>query len=71
MKIRAQFLHAVINAVRKRGWSAAEAARRLDIERARASDLMRGKINRFSIDALVNIAHKVGLRVSVDVIDAG
>lgn len=71
MKIRAKLLHAVIDAIRNQGWSAAETARRLDIERGRASDLMRGKINRFSIDALLNFSHKVGLRVSVDVTDAG
>lgn len=51
------------------GWQAtqAEAARRLGITQPRLSDLLRGRIDRFSLDALINLATRAGLRVRVEI----
>jgi predicted XRE-type DNA-binding protein len=57
---------------RVRGWdlTQAEAARRLGITQPRLNDLLRGKIDKFSADALLELAVKAGLRVQVDIQDA-
>lgn len=39
-----------------------EAAKVLGITRARASDLKRGKISQFSLDLLIRLARRAGLR---------
>jgi len=40
----------------------AEAAKVLGVTQARVSDLKRGKINRFSMDLLVRLAARAGLK---------
>jgi predicted XRE-type DNA-binding protein len=41
----------------------AEAARRLGITQPRLNDLLRGHIEKFSLDSLVNLANRADLRV--------
>ncbi|MBI4754085.1 MAG: XRE family transcriptional regulator [Betaproteobacteria bacterium] len=48
------------------GWTQAEAARRCGVSQPRVNDLLRGRISRFSLDALVNIAAALGRRVHVE-----
>jgi predicted XRE-type DNA-binding protein len=45
----------------------AAAAKRLGISQPRLNDLLRGKINSFSLDALVNLARQAGLRVRLEI----
>ena len=45
----------------------AEAAKRLGITRPRLNDLLRGKISKFSLDALTAIACRAGLTVKMSV----
>lgn len=70
MKIRARLMMAVNQAIAAQGWTQAETAERLGITQPRASDLKRGKIDKFSIDALANFAHAVGLHVELRIADA-
>jgi predicted XRE-type DNA-binding protein len=51
------------------GWSLtqAAAAKRLGITQPRLNDLLKGRINKFSLDALMNLAAAAGLRVTVQV----
>jgi len=51
--------------VAERGWTQNEAATHCAVTQPRMNDLMRGRISRFSLDALVNIASALGLRVQV------
>jgi predicted XRE-type DNA-binding protein len=44
-----------------------EAAELLGIQQSRVSDLVRGKIHRFSIDTLVNLLGKAGRSVEISV----
>ena len=48
------------------GLSQAEAANRCGVTQPRINDLLRGRVSRFSLDALVNIATALGCRVRVD-----
>jgi len=49
------------------GWTQADAAKRCGVSQPRINDLLRGRIDRFSLDALVNIATALGRRVRVAV----
>jgi predicted XRE-type DNA-binding protein len=53
-----------------KGWkiTQAAAAKRLGLTQPRLSDLLRGRIDKFSLDALLNLAQKAGLIVEVKVI---
>jgi predicted XRE-type DNA-binding protein len=46
-----------------RGMTQSQAARRLGVSQPRINDLLRGKIDKFSLDALVNMLAAAGLRV--------
>jgi predicted XRE-type DNA-binding protein len=48
----------------------AEAAERCGVTQPRINDLLRGRIARFSLDALVNIAAALGRKITVKVEDA-
>ncbi len=48
-----------------------EAAEQMGVHQPRVSDLARGKIGEFTIDALVNMHAAVGLRVRVEIGSAG
>ena len=52
-----------------RGWNitAAEAANRLGMTEPRLDDLLGGKISKFSLDTLLTLATRAGLKVTVDV----
>jgi predicted XRE-type DNA-binding protein len=52
------------------GWEVtqAEATGRLGVTQPRLNDLLRGRIAKFSLDALINLAARTGLGVRVEVI---
>jgi predicted XRE-type DNA-binding protein len=62
MKIRAQLLHGLAGWLKASGLTQLQAAKSLGVTQARVSDLNRGKINRFSLDLLVRLAARAGLR---------
>ena len=68
MKIRAELMHAIESRIRTSGWSQAEAAQRFGVTQPRVSDLMRGKIDKFTIDTLVNMVVAAGLHINLQVI---
>ena len=49
------------------GYTQQEAAKLFGITQPRLNDLLRGKIGKFSIDALVNMLGKAGMRVKLTV----
>lgn len=70
MKARASLMSAIIARVGSWGLSQAAAASRLGITRPRLNDLLRGKLGKFSLDALVNLASAAGLDFEIRVADA-
>lgn len=54
---------------RIRGWRAtqAQAAKRLGTTQPRLNDLLKGRINKFSLDTLLTLAKRAGLRVKIDI----
>lgn len=67
MKLRSALMMQLEQHLTAQGWTQAEAARRIGVTQPRISDLMRGKIDLFGIDTLVNMATAVGLRVELHV----
>ena len=67
MKIRSALMRAIEDHIRAEGWSQQQAAERLGVTQPRVSDLMRGKIDKFTIDTLVNMLVAAGLHVQVRV----
>jgi len=67
LKLRSQLMIALTEHLSKEGLSQAQAAERLGLTPPRISDLMRGKIELFALDALVDIASAAGLRVEMKV----
>ena len=67
MKARATIMAPLQKAVRKWDVSQSEAAARLGISQPRLNNLLQGKIDKFSLDALVDLASRAGLKVRVAV----
>lgn len=67
MRVRAKLTNEIIALIEKQKWTQAQAAAHLRVTQPRVSDLMRGKIEQFSLDALVNMLAAVGRRVELKV----
>ena len=65
LKVRSELMSQIAALVRERGWTQVEAARRCGVTQPRLNDLLRGRLSRFSLDALVNIAAALDCRVHV------
>lgn len=70
MKLRSALMMALEQHIKAQGWTQADAARRLGVTQPRVSDLMRGKIDLFGLDTLVNMLTAAGLRVEMSVAEA-
>lgn len=67
LRARANLMRQISTIVKESGWTQAEGAKRCGITQPRMNDLLRGRVSRFSLDALVNIATAIGRRVRVDI----
>jgi predicted XRE-type DNA-binding protein len=70
MKLRSVLMTALKNHLTRTEMSQAQAAKLLGVTQPRVSDLMRGKINLFGLDALVNMATAAGLHIEMRVLEA-
>lgn len=67
LKLRADLMIRVEKYVNRSGMTQAEAARELGITQPRLNQLLKGKIQLFSLDALVNMLAEAGMRVTMSV----
>ena len=67
LKLRAELMMKIEDYVRVSGRTQVEAAKRLGLSQPRLNDLLRGKIDKFSLDALVNMLAKAGMRIEIKV----
>ncbi len=70
MKLRSSLMMALKEQITRHGWTQAEAASRFGVTQPRVSDLTRGKINLFALDALVNLAVPAGLHIEMRIAHA-
>jgi predicted XRE-type DNA-binding protein len=68
--LRSELMDEIEAIIKQNGWTQKEAAKRCGVTQPRINDLLRGRISRFSIDALVNIAAALGRKVRVSLEDA-
>ena len=66
LSIQSGLALALERAIRARSWTQAEAARRLGITQPRVNDLMRGRLDKFSLDALIVYLVRIGVPVRID-----
>ena len=60
MKLRAGLILEIRARIEAGGWTQVETAKQLGISQPRVSDLLNGKLSKFSLDALVNMLAALG-----------
>ena len=65
LKVRSDLMLNLQKAIAARGLKQAEAADLLGVTQPRVSDLMRGRIDLFSIDTLIDMLGRLGIRAKV------
>jgi predicted XRE-type DNA-binding protein len=67
MKLRSTLMIAISEAVSAWQVTQMDAARRLGVTQPRLNDLLRGRVGKFSLDALVALAARAGLSVHLEI----
>ena len=67
MRLRSELMIAVQEAVGGWGLTQVEAAGQLEVTQPRLNDLLRGRVGKFSLDALILLAERAGLSVRVQI----
>ncbi len=65
LRVRVELMRQIAGLIESNRWKQADAAARCGISQPRLNDLLRGRLSRFSLDALVNIAAALGLHVEL------
>jgi len=65
LKIRSDLMIHLRKAIEAKGFKQTEAAKLLGVTQPRISDLYKGKIHLFSIDTLVDMLTRIGVRVKI------
>jgi predicted XRE-type DNA-binding protein len=66
LRARSELMQQIAQVVKDSGWTQVDASTRCGITQPRINDLLRGRVSRFSIDALVNIATALGRTVHLE-----
>jgi predicted XRE-type DNA-binding protein len=67
MKLRSAMMTALCDYIKSEGLTQKQAAKRLGVTQPRVSDLVRGRIDLFAIDSLVNMLALAGLRIEMHI----
>jgi len=65
LRIRSDLMMELSELIERRGWTQAQAAEVMGVSQPRISNLVRGKIDLFSIDTLIAMLGSAGVRVRV------
>lgn len=71
LKVRANLMIEISKIIEERGLTQTVAAKLLEVTQPRISDLVRGKIDRFSVDSLLEMLGRAGADVSLEVTVGG
>ena len=66
-KLRSELMITISETIKERGLKQQDAAELLRITQPRVSALLKGKLDEFRLDTLVDLAHRLGLHVSINV----
>ena len=67
LRLRSELMTALRKFIEKERLTQTEAAKRLKVSQPRVSDVIRGKISRFSLDSLVTMLTHAGMDVDVKI----
>lgn len=67
LRIRSQLMRAITQTIKAWDVPQKEAATRLRVTQPRLNDLLKGKIDKFSLDALVNLLSGADLTIEIEV----
>ncbi len=67
LKLRSALMIEITERIREQGLTQTQAAEILHITQPRVSALLKGKITDFRLDSLVDMAHRLGMHVSINV----
>lgn len=67
LRARSMLMMSITEAIQAQGLTQAQAAELFGVTQPRISDLMRGKVNLFSLDALVDMASTAGMNPTIKV----
>ena len=65
LRVRTNLMIQLEKLIEARGWTQREAAQHLGVSQPRISDLVRGKLERFSADSLIEMFGRAGFTVTV------
>ena len=65
LAMRADLMARLRLLIEEHGWTQTEATERLRIGQSRVSDLVRGKWDKFSLDMLITLATRAGLKLEL------
>jgi predicted XRE-type DNA-binding protein len=68
MKIRADLMIQINQLINDKGWSQKETAKYLNVTQPRVSDLLNGKLSKFSLDMLVNMSSAIGQNIELKIV---
>lgn len=66
-KLRSELMITISETIKERGMRQRDVAELLRITQPRVSALLKGKLDEFRLDTLVDLAHRLGLHVSINV----
>jgi predicted XRE-type DNA-binding protein len=66
LRARSGLMRQITGVIEENGWTQMEAGAQCGVTQPRINDLLRGRISRFSLDALVNMAAALGRPVRVE-----
>lgn len=69
LQARAELMNQINEIITVNAWTQVQAAQHCGLTQPRINDLLKGKISKFSLDALINIATALGRRVHI-ILDA-
>lgn len=67
LAIKSYLMMQIESFIKTKGMTQDQASQLMNVSRPRISDIMRGKIDKFTIDALVDMLAKAGHRISLNV----
>jgi predicted XRE-type DNA-binding protein len=69
-KIKSEVLHAIVRHSGRQGWSQAQLARAIGAHQPDVSNLLRGKISKFSITRLIQFAGRLNLEAHIHMMES-
>ncbi len=66
IKIKSKIMMTIERHIKEQGMTQQQAAEKMGVKQPRVSDLVRGKIDRFTIDMLVNMLFALGLKLEIN-----